>query len=63
MGLCIAVLDKEVFTDVTARAKYKTDLLVGVKFLEQEAYVLIHLEHQAQPQPAFNKRMFGYSMK
>ncbi|MDW8203361.1 MAG: DUF4351 domain-containing protein, partial [Cyanobacteriota bacterium SKYGB_h_bin112] len=56
----LTFLDKEVFTDVTAGAKYATDLLVRAKFREQEAYFLIHLEHQAQPQPAFNKRMFRY---
>jgi predicted transposase YdaD len=52
--------DKEIFTDVTAGEKYEADLLVDVKFREQETYFLIHLEHQAQPQADFGRRMFRY---
>ncbi|MFE1745300.1 Rpn family recombination-promoting nuclease/putative transposase [Coleofasciculus sp. H7-2] len=52
--------DKEIFTDVTAGEKYEADLLVDVKFRDQETYFLIHLEHQAQPQANFGRRMFRY---
>jgi Domain of unknown function (DUF4351)/Putative transposase, YhgA-like len=53
-------LDKEVFTDVTAGDRYEADLIVKVKFREQESYFLIHVENQAYKQPDFSKRMFRY---
>ncbi|BAY25691.1 hypothetical protein NIES2100_54970 [Calothrix sp. NIES-2100] len=53
-------LDKEVFTDVTAGVRYEADLIVKVKFREQESYFLIHVENQAYKQPDFDKRMFRY---
>ena len=56
----ILFLDKEVFTDVTIGAKYEADLLAQAKFRDEETYFLIHLEHQAQPQANFGKRMFRY---
>lgn len=56
----ITFLDKEVFTDVTAGEKYEADLLVKAKVQTQESFFLIHLEHQAQHQSAFDKRMFRY---
>jgi predicted transposase YdaD len=51
---------KEIYTDVTAGEKYEADLLVKARFREQESYFLIHLEHQAQPQADFGRRMFRY---
>lgn len=56
----IEFLDKEVFTDVTAGEQYEADLVVKAKFREQESFFLIHLEHQAQNQAQFSKRMFRY---
>ncbi|MCS6814150.1 MAG: Rpn family recombination-promoting nuclease/putative transposase, partial [Cyanobacteria bacterium] len=56
----IIFLDKELFTDVTVGAKYETDLLVQAKFQNHDACFLVHLEHQAQEQPGFDKRMFRY---
>lgn len=53
-------LDKEVFTDVTAGLQYEADLVVQVRFREQDSFFLIHLEHQAQNQAQFSKRMFRY---
>ena len=43
----IQFLDKEVFTDVTAGERYEADLIVKVKFREQESCFLIHVENQA----------------
>ncbi|MBE9126003.1 MULTISPECIES: DUF4351 domain-containing protein [unclassified Coleofasciculus] len=56
----IAFLDKELFTDITAGERYEADLIVKAQFQEQESFFLIHLEHQAQNQAQFGKRMFRY---
>ncbi len=56
----LTFLDKEVFTDVTAGAKYETDVLAKIKFAEQDSYFLIHLENQSYSQADFGKRMFRY---
>ena len=56
----LVFLDKEVFTDVTAGERHEVDLLVRGRFLGQEAFLLVHVEHQAQPQVHFAARMFGY---
>ncbi len=56
----ITLMDKEIFTDVTAGEQYEADLVVKAQFREQESFFLIHLEHQAQPQADFGRRMFRY---
>ncbi|RCJ24144.1 flagellar assembly protein H [Nostoc sp. ATCC 43529] len=56
----ITFLDKEVFTDVTAGEKYETDIVVKARFREQESCFLVHLEHQAYYQEAFDLRMYRY---
>ncbi|GBE94661.1 DUF4351 domain-containing protein [Nostoc cycadae] len=56
----ITFLDKEIFTDVTAGEKYETDIVVKAKFRQQESFFLIHLEHQAYYQEAFDLRMYRY---
>ncbi|MBD2488934.1 DUF4351 domain-containing protein [Aulosira sp. FACHB-615] len=56
----ITFLDKEIFTDVTAGEKYETDIVVKAKFRGQESCFLIHLEHQAYYQEAFDLRMYRY---
>ena len=56
----VVFLDKEVFTDVTAGARYEADLVARARFRGEEAFFLIHLEHQAQPQAEFGRRMFRY---
>lgn len=56
----IEFVDKEVFTDVTAGERYEADLLVKVKFNNQDSYFLIHVENQSYKQPDFDKRMFRY---
>ncbi len=56
----ISFIDKEVFTDVTAGEKYETDLVVKARFRSQETFFLVHLEHQAYYQEAFDLRMYRY---
>lgn len=56
----IQFLPQEVFTDVTSGDKKEIDLLVKVKYRQQDAYFLIHIENQAYSQQEFAKRMFKY---
>ena len=53
-------LDKELFADLPTGARQEADLVVCVRVRDQPAYFIIHLEHQAQPQPDFPRRMFTY---
>jgi Domain of unknown function (DUF4351) len=53
-------MDKEIFTDVTAGEQYEADLVIKAQFRGQESFFLIHVEHQAQPQSDFGRRMFRY---
>lgn len=56
----VTLLDKEVFTDVTAGERYETDLLAQVRFRAENTFFLIHVETQASSDASFNKRMFRY---
>ena len=56
----ITFLDKEIFTDVTEGEKYESDLIAQVKFEQQDAYFLVHVEAQATAKTDFNRRMFTY---
>jgi predicted transposase YdaD len=56
----ITFMDKEVFTDVTLGEKYEADLLVKARFQGKESFFVVHLEHQAQYQKTFPRRMFRY---
>ena len=56
----IEFLDKELFTDVTAGDKHEVDLVVKVRFKDQDAFFLIHVENQASAQSDFPRRMFTY---
>jgi hypothetical protein len=53
-------LDKELFTDVTSGDTYEADIVVKAAFQEQPAFFIIHVEHQAQAEEAFDLRMFRY---
>ncbi len=53
-------LDKEVFTDVTAGEQYEADLVVQIRFRQQETFFLVHIENQSYPQADFGRRMFRY---
>jgi hypothetical protein len=56
----VELLDKEVFTDITAGERHEVDLVAKVRFKEQDSFFLVHVENQAQPQSNFAKRMFAY---
>jgi len=56
----LVFLDKEVFTDVTVGERHEADLVVRGRFRGQEAFFLIHLEHQARSETEFGRRMFRY---
>ena len=56
----LAFLDKETFTDVTSGERHEADLVVQVQLREQASVLLVHVEHQAQPQAEFGRRMFRY---
>jgi len=56
----IIFLDKELFTDVTMGERYEADIVAKCQFRGQESYFLVHLEHQAQAQTNFPRRMFRY---
>jgi hypothetical protein len=56
----IVFLDKEVFTDVTAGTRHQADLVAKASFRGQASFFLLHLEHQAQAQAEFSRRMFAY---
>jgi hypothetical protein len=56
----IQFLDKEIFTDVSTGERHEVDLLVKVRLRDGEAFILIHVENQAHPQPGFPRRMFQY---
>ena len=56
----VQFLPQEVFNDVTSGDKKEIDLLAKVKYQQQDAYFLIHIEYQAYTQQDFAKRMFKY---
>ena len=56
----VSLLDKEIFTDVTAGDKYETDLIAKVQFLGKLSYFLIHIEAESGAKSKFNQRMFRY---
>jgi hypothetical protein len=56
----IEFLDKEVFTDITSGEKHEADIVAKARFREQDAFFLIHMENQADPQANFGRRMFRY---
>ena len=46
--------------DVTSGERYEADLVVQAQLRGQESFILIHVEHQAQAQADFGRRMFRY---
>ena len=56
----VEFLDKEIFTDVTSGERHEVDLLAKVRFKEDPAFFLVHVENQAQYQADFGRRMFTY---
>ena len=56
----IQFLDKELFADLLPNPRQEADVIVHVQVRGQSVCFIIHLEHQAQPQPDFPRRMFTY---
>jgi hypothetical protein len=56
----IEFLDKELVTDVIGGATYEADIVAKVAFKQQPAFFIVHIEHQAQPEQDFKRRMFWY---
>src|SRR5258708_3150654 len=56
----VEFLDKEVFTDISAGEKHVADLVVKARFLDHDAFFLIHVENQATARATFPRRMFSY---
>ena len=56
----IQFLPQEVFNDVTSGDKKEIDLLVKVRYRQQDTCFLIHIENQSCSQSDFAKRMFKY---
>jgi hypothetical protein len=56
----VTFLDKEIFTDVVSGERHEVDLVARCRLRGQEAFFLLHVEHQAQPQSRFERRMFRY---
>ncbi|BAZ05789.1 DUF4351 domain-containing protein [Calothrix sp. NIES-3974] len=56
----IEFLPQEIFTDVTVGEKKIADLVVRVRFQNQDSLFIIHVEHQSSSQSDFNARMFVY---
>ena len=56
----ITFLDKEIFTNVTTGDKHIADIVARIKFRDQEAFFILHVENQAASQADFTRRMFDY---
>ena len=56
----ITFLDKELFTNVTTGEKHIADVVARVRFCDQEAFFILHVENQAASQADFARRMFEY---
>ncbi|BAZ85499.1 hypothetical protein NIES806_17020 [Dolichospermum compactum NIES-806] len=53
----VSLLDKEIFTDVTAGGKYETDLIAKVRFLGEPSYFLVHIEAESGAKSKFNVKI------
>jgi predicted transposase YdaD len=53
-------LDKELVTDVTGGDAYEADIVAKAAFKQQAAFFIVHIEHQAQPEQDFSRRMYRY---
>jgi hypothetical protein len=53
-------LDKEVFSDATIGTRHIADLVVKVRFRGQDAFFLVHVEHQSSTDTEMPLRMFTY---
>jgi hypothetical protein len=56
----IEFIDKELFTGLSPGERREPDLVIRARFRGQAVSFIVHLEHQAQNQTGFNRRMFWY---
>jgi hypothetical protein len=56
----IEFMDKEIFTDISGGRKHIADLVVKVKFLGEETFFIIHIEHESKSRAEFPAVMFDY---
>jgi predicted transposase/invertase (TIGR01784 family) len=56
----IEFLSQELFPDLLDGAEYQADILVKARFRGQDAYFLIHVEHQSEAPATFPRRFFRY---
>jgi len=56
----VTFLDKELFTDIPGGERREADVVVRAQFRDQPAFFLVHIEHQAEAEAEFSRRMFRY---
>lgn len=56
----IEFLEQETFSDIAKGERYEVDVVAKVKYKDQDACFLIHVEPQAQWLAEFDQRMFRY---
>ena len=56
----IEFLPLELFANLTEGDTFETDLIVKAKFKDQDAFFIIHFEHQAAFHKNFDRRIFNY---
>src|SRR5689334_3056764 len=53
-------LDKELLADLAGGQQRNADLVVKARFRGENAFFMVHLEHQARREADFARRMFRY---
>jgi hypothetical protein len=56
----LTFLDKELVTDIPGGERREADVVVNAQFRDRPAFFLIHIEHQAEAEADFSRRMFRY---
>lgn len=56
----LTFLDKELIRNPDDPDRRDVDLVVQVPLRDSEAFIVVHLEHQAQPDATLDRRMFRY---
>ena len=51
---------QELFADLTEGDTYEADVVVKARFLDEDSYFIVHLEHQGRFDRNFDRRMFNY---
>jgi hypothetical protein len=59
----IEFLDKELLSDIPDSKRHQADIIVKVRLRGQDAFIIIHVEHQSTSESGFPRRMFRYFFK